>query len=75
MHDRVDAAQRVAKRPRVPEVAERDLDPDPLGAQAPRVSDQAPDRDARGHQTPQQRAADRSRRACQQQHRRSVAVG
>ena len=41
VHDRVDAAHRVAERRRVGEVAERDLDPHALGAQPARVADQA----------------------------------
>ena len=41
MHDGVHAAQRVAERGRVGQVAERDLDPHPLVAEPARVAHQA----------------------------------
>ena len=44
VHDRVDAAQRVAERQVVGEVAEGDLHAHPLGAEPPRVAHQAADR-------------------------------
>ena len=41
VHDGVDAAQGVAERRRVGEVAQRDLDAHAVGAEAPRVADEA----------------------------------
>ena len=68
--DGVDAAQRVAERQVVAEIAERDLDPDALGPQPPRIADQAANRRAGGDQAAQQGAADGSGGAGEQQHRR-----
>ncbi len=56
VNDRVDAAQRMAEREVVAEIAERDLDLDPLGAEAAWIAHQAADRGADGDQPPQQRA-------------------
>ena len=47
MHDGVDAAQRVAERERIGEVAERDLDADALVAEPARIAHQAADRRVR----------------------------
>src|SRR5205823_2351868 len=41
VHDRVHAPQRVAKRARLRQVAEGDLDPDALGPEAPRIAHEA----------------------------------
>ena len=68
VHDRVDAAQRVAKRQRVAEVAERDLDADPLGAEPPRVAHQAADR------RPRRRSAAAAAAARSSRWRRSAAA-
>ena len=56
--DGVDAAQRMTEREVVAEVAERDLHPDPVGAQPPRIADQAADRRTIVDQAAQQGAAD-----------------
>ena len=64
----VDAAQRVAERQMVCEVAEGDLDADTLGAQTPWVADQAAHRHAGCREASQQWQADGSGRAGQQKH-------
>ena len=64
----LDAAHRVAERAGVGEIAERDLNADPLLAEAARISDQAADGRAAGRQPPQQGHSDRPGRAGQQQH-------
>ena len=70
------AAQRVAERRRVGEVAERDLHAHALGAQPARVAHQAAHRLAGRHEPAQQRAPDEPGGAGQQQHRRdSVRSG
>ena len=56
----VDVAQRVPKREVVAELAEGDLDADALGAQAPRIADQAAHRHPGGGETPEQGQADGS---------------
>ena len=68
MHDGPHAAQRVAKRRRVGEVAERDLHAHAVGPEPPRVADEAADGLAGGGQAAQQRAADEARGAGQQEH-------
>ena len=62
------AAQGVAKRRRVGEVAERDLHPHALGAQSPRVAHEAAYLGALGEQPAQQGRADQAGRTGQQQH-------
>ena len=52
MDDDVDAAQRVAEGGGVGEVAERDLDADPILAEPSRVADEAADRPLGGEQPP-----------------------
>ena len=64
----VDVPQGMAERKVVGEIAEGDLDAYALGAQAPRVPDQAPDRHPRGGEASQQRQADGSGGAGQQKH-------
>ena len=68
VHDGAHAAQRVAKRRRVGEVAERDLHAHAVGTQAARVAHEAADRPARGGQPAQQCAADETRGTGQQEH-------
>ena len=68
MHDRVDAAERMAERERVGEVSERDLDTHPLGFEPARIAHQAAHRDSGGGQPPQQRQPDRPGCAGQQEH-------
>jgi len=65
--DRAHAAQRVAERAGVGEVSERDLDAHPRGTEPAWIADEAADRLAR-RDARQQRRADLSRGACQQQH-------
>ena len=69
MNDRADAAQGVAKRGRVGEVAQRDLHPHALLSQPARIAHQAAHRLAGGHQPAQQRRADRPGGAREQDHR------
>ena len=69
VHDRVDAAQRVAKGGRIGEVAERDLHAHALGAQPPRVANEAAHVGSFGHQAAKQRGADEAGRAGKEQHR------
>ena len=68
MNDGVDAAERVAEREVVGEVAEGDLNPDSLGPEPPRVTDEAADRHAGSDEPPQQRSSDVSGGAGEQQH-------
>ena len=68
MDDRVDAAQGVAERGRVGQVAERDLHAHALGAQSPRVAHQAAHLLAFGDQAAQQRRAHQAGRAGKEQH-------
>ena len=72
VHDGVDASERVPVGEVVGEVAERDLDLDPLVAEAAGIADEAADRGRGGRQPPQQRHSDGSRRAGEKQHARSV---
>ena len=64
------AAQRVAERRRVGEVAERDLDPHALVAQPARVAHQAADRASRRGQPAQQGRADQPGGAGEEEHAR-----
>ena len=66
--DGVDAAQRVAERRRVGEVAERDLHAHALGPEPPRVAHQAAHRPPGGGQARQQRGADVAGGAGEQDH-------
>ena len=68
MDDRPRAAHRLAQRPRVGQVADRDLDAHALGPEPPRVADQAADRLAARRQAPQERGADEARGAGEEQH-------
>ena len=70
--DRVDAAQRVAKRGRVGEVAQRDLHPHALIAEPARVAHEAAHRLPGERQAAEQGGADRAGRAGEQHHRRSL---
>jgi hypothetical protein len=69
--DRVDASHRVTHRPRLSEVAESELDVDPLGAQPARVTHQRTHLVPRGQQLRQQRRSHRSRGAGDENHRRN----
>ena len=69
MNHRVHPAQRVAERGRVGQIAERDLHPHALVAQAARIAHQAADRLAGRGEPAQQRRAHGSGRAGQQDHR------
>ena len=73
VHDRAHAAKRVAKRGRVGEVAERDLNAHALCAQAPGIPHQAAHRRSLCHQPAQQRGAHEAGRAGEQQHRANLA--
>jgi hypothetical protein len=53
--DGVNPAQGMPKGERVGQVTQRDLNPDPLGSEPPRVPDQAAHGDPRGGQAPDQR--------------------
>ncbi len=68
--DGVDAANGVAQAARVAEVGERELDPHPLGTEAPRVADQAADLVSFLEQHRQQRRAHDAGPSGEQNHRR-----
>jgi hypothetical protein len=70
VHHRAHAAQRVAERRRVGQVAEHDLDAHALLAQPARVPDQAPDRATRRGQSANDGRADQPGGAGEQQHAR-----
>ena len=72
MDDRVDPAQRVAKRRRVGQVAQRDLHAHALGAQTPRIAHQAAHRLARCREPRQQGRTDEAGRAGQQEHATAI---
>ena len=74
VHHRVDAAQGVAERGRVRQVAERDLNPHALVAEPARVAHEAANRPRLGGEPPQQRGADGSRGPREQDHRRPVST-
>ena len=64
----VDAAQRVAERGRVGEVAERDLHAHAILAEPARIAHQAAQRHLRGDQTPAEGASDQAACAGEEQH-------
>ena len=68
MDDGVNAAQGMPEGERIGQVAQRDLNPDPLGSEPARVPDQAPDWNPGGGQAAEQREADRSGGASEQEH-------
>jgi hypothetical protein len=68
VHDGVDAAQGVAEREMVREVAHRDLDADAILVESAGIPNEAANRRTAGGQPPQERPSDRSGGACQQQH-------
>jgi hypothetical protein len=75
MHDGRHAAQRVAKRRRVGEVAQRDLHAHALGPEAARIAHQAAHRDAFRGQAAQDGGADESGGAGEQQHAPEPTTG
>jgi len=66
--DGVHTAQRVAEGERIGQLAQRDLDSDPLGSQPPGIAYQAPDRHPGGGQPSEQRHPDGARGAGQEEH-------
>ena len=68
MDDRLHAPQGVAEGGRVGEVAEGDLDPHPLGPEAPWIAHQAAHVGAFGEQPTQQRRAHQAGGAGKQEH-------
>src|SRR5947209_11206026 len=72
MDDGVDSTQGVPEGEVVAEVAQRDLDPDAVGAQAAGVTDQAADGDAGRKQGSEQGPSDGSGGAGEEQHRREA---
>ena len=73
VHDRVHAAQRVAPRGRIGEVADRQLDPHALRPELPWVTNQTANRGTASHQSSHDRVAQQSRCARQQEHVRTSA--
>jgi hypothetical protein len=65
---RADAAQRVAERRRVREVARRELDAHPLGPEAARIADQAAHGLAAREQAPQHGGAEQAGGSREQDH-------
>ena len=73
VHDRAHAAQRVAKRTGVREVADRQLDAHALGAEAPRIAHQSADGLAPRGQAAQHGGPEQARGAGQQEHADTLA--
>ena len=68
MDDGADAAQRVPERGRIGEVAEHELDPHPVGAEAPRIAHQAAHGLRPREQRGEQRGADAAGGTGEQEH-------
>src|SRR3982074_2085731 len=68
----VDATQRVPEGEMIAEIAERDLHSDALGAEPPRVANEATNGRSGGRQPPEQGQSDRAGGARQQKHRQEA---